>query len=192
MGKPAERRCGFATSRHTGERAAESQNAEARLRLNATAAHYEQLAGGVLMENKRSHYFFSYASKQRVLLVTAGAVVNEETYLQGYDAIVRFISSRGRCSMILDLSAVEDFKLSFKFASTVATRKPAVPRGMSRFIVAPQADIYDLWHSVELLRCSTQVPITVLHNIDEALERFGVSRSEFSELGALSVEVSGL
>jgi hypothetical protein len=171
-------------------RAAGSQNPDAQLRLNATAAHYEELARGVRSTDTRSRYVFSYASKQRVLLVSAGAVVTEETYLQGYDTIVRFISSRGPCSMILDLSAVEDFKLSFKFASTVARRKPAVPIGMSRFIVAPQPEVYSIWHSVELMRSSTRVPITVLRNLDEALARLGVSRSEFSELGDLWLGVS--
>jgi hypothetical protein len=170
--------------------AGKTQNPEARLRFSTTAAHYEELAAAGHRRDERSHYVFSYAAKQRILLVQAGPVVNEHTYLQGYDAITRFICSRGPCSMIFDLSAVEEFNISAKFTSTVARRKPAIPPGMSRLVVAPQERIYDLWHSVEVLRSPTTAPFRLVARMEEALAHFHVSRWAFSELGRLSVEVS--
>jgi hypothetical protein len=159
-------------------RAAKSKNAETQLRLNATAAHYENLAHG----KKLATCPFSYASKQRVLLVSAGAIVDENTYLKAYDTTVLFIASRGPCSGIMDLSAVEDYRISPRFVSLVGTRKSVVPQGMSRFVVAPQEKVYDMWRTVELMRSSTEAPITVVRHIDHAFAHFGVTRSDFEEV----------
>src|SRR5262249_54867668 len=83
------------------DRAAKSQNPEPRPRLNPTAAHYDGLARGTRSRDEPVHCGFGYASRQQLLLITAGAMVDETIYLDVYDATVRFIASRGPCSMIL-------------------------------------------------------------------------------------------
>ena len=160
---------------HWRSRAAKSQNPETRLRLNATAAHYEKLA-------RAAQSPFSYASRQRLLLIKARPVVDETLYLKAYDTTVRLVESLGPCSMILDLSAVEDFHISPKFASIVGSRKSAVPAGMSRFVVAPRENVYEVWRKIEIVRSSTAAPITVVRHIDQAFAHFGVTGSDFNEV----------
>jgi len=165
-------------------RAAKSQNPDAQLRLNANAAHYEELARDSLLRDERSHYVLSCAPKHRLLLTTMGKTMNEEIYLASYDAVARFTAIRGPHSGIYNLSAVEDFDISSKFAFSIAKRKPVLAPGMSGFVVAPKSDVYEVYRSIENLRLSTPSPITVVGHIDEAFAHFGVSLSDFSAVEA--------
>ena len=163
-------------------RAAKSQNPEVQQRLEATAAHYEELARGA---QSPLHYLFSYAPRQRLILIDVGKILNANIYLDVYDASVRFIASRGPCSLILDLSRVEHCNISSKFAFAIATRKSAIPPSMSRLVVAPQPQVYEVCRSVEHLRSSTPAPIIVVRQTGDAFAHFAVSRSDFREIEPL-------
>ena len=183
MGEPCKTELRFRNiAAYWRARATKLQNPEARIRLNATAAHYEKLARGAQSNKENICSSFIYASRQRVLLITARPVVDETIYLEAYDTTVRFVEARGPCSMILDLSAVANFGISPKFATIVGMRKSAVPPGMSRFVVAPQDNVYEICSRVEHLRSSTAAPINLVRHIDQAFAHFGVTRSDFAEV----------
>ena len=165
-------------------RAAKAQNPDAQLRLNANATHYEELARRSLLRDERSHFVLSCTPKHRLLLTTMGKTMNEDIYLASYDAVARFTAMRGPHSGIFDLSAVDDFDISPKFAFAIAKSKPVLARGASGFVVAPKSDVYEVYRSIEILRASTPSPITLVGHIDEALAHFGVSISDFSAVEA--------
>ncbi|HEV8015158.1 MAG TPA: hypothetical protein VGP48_06475 [Stellaceae bacterium] len=120
-----------------------------------------------------------FDAKDHVLLIAIGTRLNKSIYMAAYDALKRFVATRERCSVILDMCAVTDFDLSTEFLREIGSMKPAVPVGMSRVAVAAQPAIYGSARIVQALRTGTLAPITVVRTIDEAYEFYGAAAADF-------------
>jgi len=114
-----------------------------------------------------------------VLLISMGATLDEQIYLAAYWDAQSVISSAGASSLILDLSRVATFSLSYSFLIEIGEMKPAVPPPGYRFVVAPRDAQYGAVRIVETLRSATQAPIKLVRQIDEAFEPLGVQASDF-------------
>ena len=124
-------------------------------------------------------FTLAYAATQRVLLMRMGPRFSDDIYRDGYAVLARFVAAHGRCSLILDLTRVTKFDLSYPFLVEIADAKPAIPGPMSRYVVAPQPHVFGAVRIVETLRAATQAPITIVRHIEEACAALGVAASDF-------------
>jgi len=122
---------------------------------------------------------FAYAAKRRLLLVRIKQVLNDAIYNDTYRSVQELATSLKPTSLIIDLSAVKKFDLSYPFLIQVGELKPAM-RPMPRYVVAPDPAVYNANHIIETLRTASKAPITTVHHIREIYERFGVAESDFA------------
>jgi hypothetical protein len=127
-------------------------------------------------------YELLYAPAKQVLLMVAGVTFDREIYMHGYDKIDAFVAAHGPVSLILDLSAVEQFDISADFARVISVMKPAIPYGMARYAVAPQPLVYGVCRMVQTLRSMTQAPIRIVRQIGDAYADLNVQASDFGRI----------
>ena len=117
--------------------------------------------------------------EHRVVLVTLGRVVSEESALAAYEAVGRFIAASGPHARILDFSAVEQFKISAQFVWHLAQCSPMIPDGMARVVVAPRPAIYGMSRMFQILRDNQSRHLEVVRILDEALKFLGLESPQF-------------
>jgi hypothetical protein len=123
-----------------------------------------------------------YARAQRVLKLVMGASLDRTLYLNGYDRVARFVETHGSVSLILDLTAVENFDISAEFARAISAMQPAIPAGQLRVVTAPQPVIYGVCRIVQTLRSTTRAPIKLVDQIEDAYTALGVKESDFERV----------
>jgi hypothetical protein len=117
--------------------------------------------------------------QRRVVLVTLGKVVTEESALAAYTAVEQLIAAQGPHSGITDLSEVEKLRVSADFVWRLAAKPPMIPDGMSRIAVAPRPDIYGMSRMFQILRDNRGGHLEVVHTLQEAFELLGLESPEF-------------
>jgi len=129
-------------------------------------------------------YELLYAPAKRILKLVMGATLDRAVYMSGYDQVERFVETHGAVSLILDLTAVENFDIPAEFARAIAAMTPAIPSGMSRVVTAPQPVIYGVCRMVQTLRSTTLAPIKVVQRVEDAYAALDVKDADFESLGS--------
>ena len=124
-------------------------------------------------------YSLQVDSEHRVVLVTLGKVVTEESALAAYTAVEQFIAAQGPHSGITDLSEVEKLRVSATFVWLLAAKAPMIPDGMSRIAVAPRPDIYGMSRMFQILRDNKGGYLDVVGTLLEAFELLGLRSPQF-------------
>jgi len=124
-------------------------------------------------------YSFQSDLENRVILVTLGRVVTEESLLAAYEAVGRFIAAQGPYAGIMDLSAVEKLQIPAKFVWHLAHRAPMIPDGMARVVVAPRPAIYGMSRMFQILRDDQSRHLEIVRTLDEALKFLGRESAQF-------------
>jgi len=127
-------------------------------------------------------YFLQSDLDNRVILVTLGRVVTEESFLAAYEAVGRFIAANGPHAGITDLSGVEKFQISAKFVWQLAHCAPAIPDGMARVVVAPRPAIYGMSRMFQILRDNQSRNLEIVRTVDEALKFVGLESAQFKTI----------
>ena len=117
--------------------------------------------------------------EHRVVLVTLGSVVTEESGLAAYRAVEQFIAANGPHSGITDLSGVKKLRVSTNFVWRLAERPPMIPDGMERVVVAPQPAIYGVSRMFQIIRDNRNRYLQVVHTLDEAFKILGLESPLF-------------
>ena len=117
--------------------------------------------------------------EHRVVLVTLGKVVTEESALAAYTAVEQFIATQGPQSGITDLSEVKKLRVSADFIWFLAAKAPMIPDGMSRVAVAPRTDIFGMSRMFQILRDNRGSCLDVVRTLQEAFERLGLESPQF-------------
>lgn len=120
--------------------------------------------------------------EHRVVLVTMGKVVTEESALAAYTAVEQFIAAQGPHSGITDLSEVEKLRVSADFVWCLAAKAPMIPDGMSRVAVAPRRDIFGMTRMFQILRDNRGSSLDIVHTLQEAFERLGLESPQFRRI----------
>jgi hypothetical protein len=130
-------------------------------------------------------YRLSFDARHAVVQIVVGKSMTEAIYLSAYDTLKRVIASRGPSSVILDMSAVDDFALSAKFLRDIVDMSPAVPEGKLRVVVAPQAVTYGAARLVQTLRSTTPAPVIVVRSLDDGFAAVGAVAADFVAIDAI-------
>ena len=84
------------------------------------------------------------ARQQGLVMAAVGKTLSQSIYMDLYHSLTRYEHAEGPASVILDLTGVEHLTMSSSFARSIVDMEPAVPVGMSRYVVAPQPVIFGL------------------------------------------------
>ena len=117
--------------------------------------------------------------KHHVLLVTYGKVATPASALTAYDSVERFVSSEGPCSVLADLSTIENVDVPGAFVRSLAWMPTVIPPGLQRVIVAPRGDVYGLSRMFQLYRDKMSSDVHVVRTLDEAYSLLGLESPEF-------------
>lgn len=117
--------------------------------------------------------------KHHVLLVTYGKVATSASALTAYDSVERFVSSEGPCSVLADLSTIENVDVPGAFVRSLAWMPTVIPPGLQRVIVAPRGDVYGLSRMFQLYRDKMSSDIHVVRTLDEAYSLLKLESPEF-------------
>jgi hypothetical protein len=120
------------------------------------------------------------ARQQGLVLAAMGKTLSQSIYLELYDALQRYENVDGPASLILDLTGVEHVTMSSHFVRQIGDMEPAVPVGMTRYVVAPQPVLFGLGRMVQTLRSLTCAPIEVVRSLGEAYAAFRVTDGDFA------------
>jgi hypothetical protein len=112
-------------------------------------------------------------------MIVLGATLTDEIYMHQYRTARRCIARFGATPLILDLSGVRNFELSYSFLLEIGKMKPAIPPPMARYVVAPQPVVNGAARIVETLRSLGKAPIRLVRDIEDAFASLGVVRSDF-------------
>ena len=134
----------------------------------------------------RVDYSLQSDPEHRVVLVTLGKTVTEESARAAYAAVERFIANQGPHSGITDLSGVVKLKVSAEFVRHLAAKPPMIPVGMSRIAVAPRLDIYGMSRMFQILREGQGAYLEVVHTLKEAFDLLGLQSPHFSPVTSIS------
>jgi hypothetical protein len=118
-------------------------------------------------------------AKQGLVMAAVGKTLSQSIYMDLYHSLTRYEHAEGPASVILDLTGVEHLTMSSSFVRSIVDMEPAVPVGMSRYVVAPQTVIFGLARMVQTLRSLTRAPVEVVRSLGEAYAAFGVSGHDF-------------
>jgi hypothetical protein len=133
----------------------------------------------VTPKKRGADYSLQADPEHRVVLVTLGRVVTEESALAAYTAVEQFIAAQGPHSGITDLSDVEKLRVSADFVWRLAAKAPMIPDGMSRIAVAPRPHIYGMSRMFQITaRQQGRLP-DVVHTLQEAFELLGLESPQF-------------
>jgi len=124
------------------------------------------------------NHYLQFDPKQRVLLITLGKVVTQESALAAYTAVVRFIAAEGPCSAIADLSAVESAEVPGHFVQSLAWMRRAIPAGNRLILVAPRLAIYGLSRMFQLWRDEME-GYQIVHTLEEAYTLLALETPDF-------------
>jgi hypothetical protein len=119
------------------------------------------------------------ARQQGLVMAAVGKTLSQSIYMDLYHSLTRYEHAEGPASVILDLTGVEHLTMSSSFVRSIVDMEPAVPVGMSRYVVAPQPVIFGLARMVQTLRSLTRAPVEVVRSLGEAYAAFGVSGHDF-------------
>jgi hypothetical protein len=117
--------------------------------------------------------------KHHVLLITYGKVATPASALTAYDSVKRFVSSEGPCSVLADLSTIENVDVPGDFVRSLAWMPTVIPPGLQRVVVAPRGDVYGLSRMFQLYRDKTSSDIHVVRTLEEAYSLLGLESPEF-------------
>jgi len=115
-------------------------------------------------------------------MIVVGATLTDEIYMQQYRAAQGCIARFGPSPIILDMSCVEKFELSYPFLLKIGEMTPAIPPPMARYVVAPQPVVYGAARIVETLRSMGNAPIRLVREIEGIFESLGVTGSDFAPI----------
>jgi hypothetical protein len=129
------------------------------------------------LETESLEFRIQFDEKQRVLLITMGAVITEESVVAIRSAARLFLEAKNPKSVIADLSLVRRIEVSSDFIWDFATRPPASATGRPCVLVAPKDAAYGMSRMFQILRNTPR--LEVVHSMKEALELFGLKALNF-------------
>ena len=117
--------------------------------------------------------------KHHVLLITYGKVATPASALTAYNSVERFVSSEGPCSVLADLSTIENVDVPGDFVRSLAWMPTVKPPGLQRVVVAPRGDVYGLSRMFQLYRDKVSSDVHVVRTLEEAYSLLGLEEPEF-------------
>ena len=120
-----------------------------------------------------------FERKHHVLLITYGKVATPASALAAYDSVERFVSSKGPCSVLGDLSTIENVDVPGDFVRSLAWMPTVIPPGLQRVVVAPRSDVYGLSRMFQLYRDKMSSDVHVVRTLEEAYSLLGLESPEF-------------
>jgi len=120
-----------------------------------------------------------FERKHHVLLITYGKVATPASALAAYDSVERFVSSKGPCSVLADLSTIENVDVPGDFVRSLAWMPTVIPPGLQRVVVAPRSDVYGLSRMFQLYRDKMSSDVHVVRTLEEAYSLLGLESPEF-------------
>jgi len=118
---------------------------------------------------------------QRVLVITMGTVITEDSVIAVRTAVHSFLEVEDPLSVVADLSLVERIKVSTDFVWSITAKPPELAVGRPCILVAPKEATYGMSRMFQILR---NVPsLEVVHSMKDALALLGLKAFRF-ERGA--------
>ena len=124
-------------------------------------------------------FTLQFDRKHHVLLITYGKVATPASALIAYNSVERFVSAEGPCSVLADLSAIEDVDVPGDFVRSLAWMPTVNPPGLQRVVVAPRGDVYGLSRMFQLYRDKVSSDVHVVRTLEEACSLLGLEEPEF-------------
>jgi len=118
--------------------------------------------------------FLSSDELRRILYLRFEGIVTDEVLLSSFDRVRAWMHSNGPCSSITDFSGVESFQVTASAVNQLAAKRPLVPDGFLRIVVAPQDEIFGMTRMFEMLGSKTRDSVDVVRTVAEAYSLAGV------------------
>ena len=118
----------------------------------------------------------------RVLMITFGKVVTNDTFLAGFAAVKDFVNHHGPYHGITDFSQVESFEITNELLNALGSMAPAFPVPMRRVVVASAPAAYVCARIVQTLRAGSSAPIEISATTEGAYARLHTDRSNFIDV----------
>jgi len=128
-------------------------------------------------------YRFEFAPKDRILRCSFDGLVTDESLLEYYGQVGKYVAHTKSRAGILNLSSVTSFEASLETVRSLARSSPAmVDVSLPRFIIAPAAHIFGIARMFQVLGEDSRPGLQVLRTLDEAYAALGVTDPEFEPL----------
>jgi hypothetical protein len=118
-----------------------------------------------------------FDAANKILMFRLEGRVTEESTLELYDGIRKYIAATDARSVITDYSFAREFAISSGSIRHLASMKPPTTR--PRFLVLPQTYAYGLGRMYGILQEPSNAQLYVVRNTDEAFAALGVDSPHF-------------
>jgi hypothetical protein len=135
-----------------------------------------------IKEGAHVDYELAYNRKDRVLLIFMGRTVTKASAVAAQTAVRCFIAAQGPCSIIANLSGVEQEELPGSFVRSLARAPSAIASGEWLILVAPQTVMYGLCRMFHLWRGEAENHM-IVRTLDEGYALLGVKPEDFQVVG---------
>jgi hypothetical protein len=128
-------------------------------------------------------YRFEFATKDRILRCSLDGRVTDESILEYYDRVGKYVERTNPRAGIIDLSNVTSFDVSPETIRSMARSLPAMADvNLPRFIVAPTAHIFGIARMFQTLGEDSRAGLQVLRTLAEAYAALEVTDPQFEAL----------
>jgi hypothetical protein len=126
-------------------------------------------------------YVIDLDPTHQALRVTVTRTVTDPATRELYASVGDVAAAGGPYAAIFDLSGVTGNQLSIETVLDLVRKRPAVPGGRPRVVVAPRPEDYGLFRMFEVLRDEMGRKLHLVISMDEAYALLGVSSENFSQ-----------
>lgn len=125
---------------------------------------------------------FQFDVNSRVLLVRLEGQLTNEAAIECYEAVEAYALEKNISAGIVDLRGVTSFPVSADLVRQLARRRPKVPAGIPRIIVAPHIVAYGLLRMFQLVADRSRPNFHVVRTVEQAMKLLHVQSPEFHSL----------
>jgi hypothetical protein len=121
-----------------------------------------------------------FDAKNNILRGTLKGKVTDAILLDCYSAAAECAASHTPCRGIWDFSDVTEFKVSNATIKQAAVRRPIIPSGHMRVVVASHDFLFGMMRMLQLLSEDTRPELLVVRTMDEAYRWLDVDAPDFA------------
>jgi len=118
--------------------------------------------------------FLSSDELHRILCLRFEGIITDDVLLSSFDRVREWMHGNGLRSSITDFTGVESFQVTASAVNQLAAKRPLVPDGFLRIVVAPQDEIFGMTRMFEMLGSKTRDRVDVVRTVAEAYTLAGV------------------